>query len=306
MRDIYREVTEQIITELRNGVRPWIQPWSTTPGLNIPCNAVTERSYHGVNTLLLWIARHRRCPQPRFLTFKQALEAGGHVRKGERGRHVVFVKDLHPKKTEEEEEDNPRTIRILKTYTVFNVAQCDELPSTLTAPPKAPNPDRRDALIDEFIAATGAKIHEVSTETRAFYAPALDHIIVPAFGLFRGRSEYAAVVFHELVHWTAHPSRLDRQLDNRFGSKAAAAEELVAELGAAFLCAEFSIDGSVSHATYIQDYLKLLEDDPKAIFTTASKAQAAIDFLRQLILTETAAPTTVSDKQSSIREARHA
>jgi antirestriction protein ArdC len=287
MRDIYREVTDQIIAELKNGARPWAQPWSETPGLNVPCNAVTGRPYSGVNTLLLWIARHHGWPQPRFLTFNQAREANGHVRKGEHGRRVVFVKDL-VKKTEEDKED-PRVIRMLKTFTVFNIAQCDELPNTLTAPPKAPNLDRRDALIDEFIAATGAKIHEVSSETRAFYAPALDRIIVPAFGLFRGRSEYAAGLFHEIVHWTGASSRLDRQLADRFGQKVAAAEELIAELGAAFLCAEFSIDGSISHATYIHDYLKLLEDDPKAIFTAASKAQAAVDYLRQLILVETAA-----------------
>jgi len=291
MRDIYREVTEQIIAELKTGVRPWVQPWSETPGLNVPCNAITGRAYSGVNTLLLWTARRHGWLQPRFLTFNQAKEAGGHVRKGEHGRRVVFVKDLHPKEVEQEteQENTPRTVHMLKTYTVFNISQCAELPDKLTAPPKAPNPDRRAALIDEFIAATGAKIHEVSSETRAFYATTLDRIIVPAFGLFRGRAEYVVVLFHELIHWTGHPSRLNRQLDARFGSKAAAAEELIAELGAAFLCAEFSIDGSVSHAAYIQDYLKLLEDDPKAIFTAASKAQAAVDFLRQLILVETAA-----------------
>ena len=303
MTDIYKTVTDQIIAELKSGVRPWVQPWSQTPRLNIPANAVTGRPYSGVNTLLLWAARRNGWPQPRFLTFKQALEAGGHVRKGEHGRRVVFVKDLHVK---EPEEENSRVVCMLKTFTVFNIAQCDELPDTLTTPPKAPNPDQRNAVIDEFIAATGARIHELSSETRAFYAPGFDRIVVPAFGLFRGRAEYAVVVFHELIHWTAHPSRLDRQLNERFGSKTAAAEELIAELGAAFLCAEFSIDGSVSHATYIHDYLKLLEDDPKAIFTAASKAPAAVDFLRQRILAEPTASPTIMDEQSPIQEARYA
>jgi antirestriction protein ArdC len=119
MRDIYREVTEQIIAELKTGVRPWVQPWSETPGLNLPCNAITGRSYHGVNTLLLWIARRCGWPQPRFLTFKQALEAGGHVRKGEHGRHIVFVKDMIKRETEE---DEPYTIRMMKHFTVFNIA----------------------------------------------------------------------------------------------------------------------------------------------------------------------------------------
>jgi len=117
MRDIYREVTEQIIAELKTGVRPWVQPWSETPGLNVPCNAITGRAYSGVNTLLLWTARRHGWLQPRFLTFNQAKEAGGHVRKGEHGRRVVFVKDLHPKEVEQEteQENTPRTVHMLKT-----------------------------------------------------------------------------------------------------------------------------------------------------------------------------------------------
>jgi antirestriction protein ArdC len=283
MRDIYKTVTDQIVAELKAGVRPWIQPWSQTPGLNVPCNAVSGRAYSGVNTLLLWTARHHGWPQPRFLTFKQALEAGGHVRKGEHGQHVVFVKDLHVR---EPEEEDPRIVRMLRTYTVFNIAQCDGLPDSLTALPKGFNPDQRDMLVDEFIAATGAKISENTFKNVAAYIHAEDAIIMPAFGSFRGRVEYAATLFHELVHWTGHSSRLDRQLGARFGLKSKAAEELIAELGAAFLCAEFSIDGFIPHAAYIEDYLTLLKDDPKAIFTAASKAQAAVDFLRQQILAE--------------------
>jgi antirestriction protein ArdC len=293
MRDIYREVTEQIIVELKAGARPWIQPWSQTPGLNISANAVSGRPYSGVNTLLLWTARRHNWPQPRFLTFKQALEAGGHVRKGEHGQHVVFVKDLVRRSANEDEE--PGTIRMLKNYTVFNIAQCDELPDKLTAPPKAPNPDQRDVLIDEFIAATGAKIHESDVEDQASYCgDTLDLIHMPAFKFFHGRVEYCATLFHELVHWTGHPSRLDRQLGARFGLRSKAAEELIAELGAAFLCAEFSIDGFIPHAAYIQNYLELLEHDSKAIFTAASKAQAAVDFLRQQILAEPATAALVA------------
>jgi antirestriction protein ArdC len=284
MRDIYKEVTKQILAELANGARPWVRPWSQTPGLNIPANAVTGRPYSGVNTLLLWTTRRHGWPQPRFLTFKQALEAGGHVRKGEHGQHVVFVKDLHVREAEEE---NPRIVRMLRTYTVFNIAQCDELPGKLTASPKAPNPDQRDALIGEFVAATGAKIWEHDTEDEAYYSGGtLDHIAMPAFASFRGQAEYYATLFHELIHWTGHSSRLDRQLGARFGLRSRAAEELIAELGAAFLCAEFAIDGFIPHAAYIQNYLELLEDDPKAIFTAASKAQAAVDFLRQRVLAE--------------------
>src|SRR5262249_272878 len=242
---IYKEVTEQIVAELKNGVRPWVQPWSQTPGLNIPANAITGRPYSGVNTLLLWTARRNNWPQPRFLTFKQAREAGGHVRKGEHGHRVVFVKDLHVK---EPEEEDPHIVRMLKTFTVFNIAQCDELPDKLTAPPRAPNPDQRDALIDEFVTATDAKIWENDIEDAAYYTDALDTITIPTFKFFRGRTEYYATLFHELIHWTKHESRLNRQLGTRFGLCAQAAEELIAELGAAFLCAEFSIDGFIPHA----------------------------------------------------------
>src|SRR5215467_6939200 len=173
MRDIYKEVAEQIIAELKNGVRPWIQPWSRTPGLNIAANAVTGRPYSGVNQLLLWTARRHGWPQPRFLTFKQALETGGHVRRGEHGFRVYFVKDLQVKdagdNTAEELEDDTRHVRMLKQFVVFNIAQCNELPDKITAPPVPPNRDRRDALIDEFIAATGARIYECDTENEACY-----------------------------------------------------------------------------------------------------------------------------------------
>jgi antirestriction protein ArdC len=290
MRDIHREVTEQILTELKNGVRPWVQPWSLTPGLNVPANAITGRPYSGINTLLLWTTRRHGWPQPRFLTFKQALEAGGYVRKGEHGQRVVFVKDLHLKETEE---DNARIVRMLRNYTVFNVAQCDELPNKIIVLLDGPfNPDKRDTLVDEFIIATGAHFEEHDIEDRALYHYELDVICIPAFKSFRSKAQYAAAAFHELIHWTGHSSRLNRQLGARFGADAEAAEELVAELGASFLCAEFSIDGYVPHAAYIEHFLKLLNNDPKAIFTAASKAQAAVDFLRQKILTE---PEPVSD-----------
>jgi antirestriction protein ArdC len=285
MQNLYQAVTDQIVAELKAGTRPWIKPWSQTPGLNIPANAVSGRPYSGVNTLLLWTAR-RQGWQPRFLTFKRALEAGGHVRKGEHGYHIVFVKDLvHRSAAAEGEQEEEYRTRFLKSYVVFNVAQCEGLPDRLVAPPKGPNPDQRDALIDAFIAATGAKVCERDSEDEAWYGSS-DCIYLPAFKFFRGRAEYCATLFHELVHWTGHPSRLDRQLGTRFGLKSKAAEELIAELGAPFLCAEFSIDGFIPHAAYIENYLELLQDDSKAIFTAASKAQAAVDFLRQQILAE--------------------
>lgn len=279
-KDLHNDVTAKILEELKNGVRPWEVPWSQTPGCNVPGNAVTGRPYSGINVLLLWAARAQGWPQARFLTFKQAREAGGHVRAGEHGHRVVFVKDVTKRPDEGKGEDEASRYRMLKSYTVFNIAQCDDLPEHLRAAPKPSNPDQCDELICEFITAIGAKV-KATDEDRAYYTPSGDYIITPKFKSFRSYPHFAATLFHELIHWTGHKSRLNRQLGERFGLRARAAEEMIAELGAAFLCAEFSIDPVVPHAAYLKKYVELLEDDPRAIFTAAAKAQNAVDFLRQ-------------------------
>jgi antirestriction protein ArdC len=153
------------------------------------------------------------------------------------------------------------------------------------------NPDRRDADIDEFIAATGAKISEDRDAKEACYQHGYDLVTLPPFEAFRSKAQYYSTLFHELTHWTGHETRLGRRADLqlRFGPLSRAAEELVAELGAAFMCAEFSVDGFVPHAAYLEDYLGLLKSDTKAIFAAASRAQAAVDFLRELLLKEAAA-----------------
>jgi antirestriction protein ArdC len=227
---------------------------------------------------------------PRFLTFKQAQELGGTVRKGEHGFKVYFVKQLTAKRDEASADaaTDPRTFTMLREYTVFNVAQCDNLPARVlgAAAPKVRHSDERDATIDEFVAHSGADVREGAGE--AYYAPGVDFVSMPAFAAFRGACHFYATAFHELGHWTGHKSRLDRDLKNRFGTRAYAAEELVAEFCAAFLCAEFSIDGDLRHAGYIANWIELLKDDPRAFFTACSKAQAAADYLRQLALAEPA------------------
>lgn len=147
---------------------------------------------------------------------------------------------------------------------------------------KPRNRDQRDATIDEFLAASGATIREGFGE--AYYRPGADFISLPQFEAFRTAAHFYAVAFHELGHWTGHKSRLDRDLRHRFGERAYAAEELVAELCAAFLCAEFSIDGDLRHAGYLQSWIGLLKTDNRAFFTACSKAQAAADYLRGLAL----------------------
>jgi antirestriction protein ArdC len=284
-RDLYGEVTARIITELERGAAPWVKPWSATPGQNVPQNAVTNRPYSGCNVILLWLARNRGWATPRFLTFKQALELGGHVRKGEHGTKVYFVKQLQIKDSDREGGDT-RLVPMLREYTVFNVDQCENLPDGVKAGKlmRVRNPDTRDILADEFLLSTGADIREGHGE--ALYVPSGDFISMPAFEAFKGSDHFYNVAFHELTHWTGHKSRLDRDLKNRFGSRDYAAEELVAELGAAFLCAEFGFDGDVRNAGYIASWIELLKADKRAFFTACSKASKAADYLRRLALAE--------------------
>jgi antirestriction protein ArdC len=225
---------------------------------------------------------------PRYLTFKQALESGGHVRKGERGTRVYFVKQLKVRDKDKDDDTATRVVPMLREYTVFNVDQCEELPERILAPcPVTPrNSDERNATIDEFLAHTGANIQEGFGE--AYYRVGADVISLPRFEAFKGAAHFYSTAFHELGHWTGHKSRLARDLRHRFGERAYAAEELVAELCSAFLCAEFSIDGDLRHAGYIQNWIGLLKADSRAFFTACSKAQAAADFLRGLALVEPA------------------
>lgn len=281
-RDLYSDVTARILAELEAGAAPWVKPWSATPGQNVPCNAATGRPYSGCNVILLWLTRGRGWPTPRFLTFKQAIEAGGNVRKGEHGTRVVFVKQLRVIDKNSAE----GVVPMMREYTVFNVAQCDGLPDGIVAgkPQRVRNPDSRDTLADEFLGSTGADIREGMGE--AYYVPSKDFISMPAFPAFRGADHFYNVAFHELTHWTGAKGRCDRDLSARFGNAAYAAEELIAELGAAFLAAEFGFDGDVRHAGYIATWIKLLKADKRAFITAASKAQAAADFLRELAIAE--------------------
>lgn len=283
MRNLYDEVSERIAHQLETGAPPWIKPWSSTPGRNVPQNAVTGHRYSGCNVILLWIASSRGWSSPRFLTFKQALSVGGCVRKGEHGTKVYFVKFLYKKgETMRDGRVATNNVTMLREYTVFNVEQCDGLPDKVTtgdAGVTSRNPGERDATIDEFVAATGAKVEENGVN-EACYVPSQDFIKMPSFVRFNHAATFYGTLFHELGHWTAHKDRCARDLGGRFGDKRYAAEELIAELTAAFMCAEFSIDGELRHAGYIQHWITLLRDDSKAFFTAASAAQKAADYLR--------------------------
>lgn len=286
-RDLYAEVSLRIVAELEQGAAPWIKPWSVTAGQNVPQNAITNRAYSGCNVILLWLARNRGWPTPRFLTFKQAIDARGNVRKGEHGTKVYFVKQLQIKDGDAEK-TNTRLVPMLREYTVFNVAQCENLPESVKAgkPMRVRNLDMRDALADEFLRSTRADIREGHGE--ALYVPSHDFISMPAFEAFKGADHFYNTAFHELTHWTGHKLRLDRDLKHRFGERAYAAEELVAELGAAFLCAEFGFDGDVRNAGYIASWIELLKADKRAFFTACNRASKAAEYLRGLALSDPA------------------
>jgi antirestriction protein ArdC len=196
------------------------------------------------------------------------------------------VKQLQDRDQGADDTASTRLVPMMREYTVFNVDQCDNLPdSVITVKPmRVRNPDTRDELADAFLHSTRADIREGSGE--AFYVPSRDFISMPAFAGFKGANHFYNVAFHELLHWSGHKSRLDRDLKNRFGSRSYAAEELIAELGAAFLCAEFGFDGDVRNAGYIGNWIELLKADKRAFFTACRHASKAADYLRGLALAE--------------------
>jgi antirestriction protein ArdC len=281
-RDLYAEVTDQIVSALETGTAPWIKPW-TSRAAGLPCNAVTGRPYRGINVLLLSMASAAAgYPTDEWCTFKQALDAGTPVRKGEKATRIYFFKKLEIRgdaQPEGGEEAGAKVIPMLREYCVFNVAQLSgELPGATKPEPK---PFAGDAAVDAFIEATGARF--VPGGDRAFYSPAHDVIGMPAREAFRSAPDYYATKLHELTHWTGHASRCDRlQKNARFGDQAYAFEELIAEMGAAFLCAGLGIEGKLQHANYIASWIKVLKEDKRAIFRASSMAQKACDFLEGL------------------------
>ena len=274
LHELYAQVTSTIIKDLERGVATWVKPWkSGAKGGIMPYNAATGRQYRGINIPILWHARQTRgYPTAGWLTYKQALPLDAHVRKGEVGTTVVFTRQLTIR--ESKEDDKEHRISMLKTYTVFNEAQIDGLPRT----PQAEVLESTDEDAVAFINATQARINHGGD--RAYYMPTMDLVWLPSPDNFESYEHYLATALHELAHWSGAKHRLNRQLNNRFGTQAYGAEELVAELSAAFLCAQLNIEGKLRHAEYIANWLELLREDPRAIFTAASKASQAADFLR--------------------------
>lgn len=282
--DIYSRITDQIVAALEQGVKPWTQPWNAAHEAGPVSRPLRHNGqpYAGINVLTLWAsAMERHFAAPVWMTFKQAIELGGHVRKGEKGSPVVYADKMVKTEQDSQGQDEERVIPFLKAYIVFNIGQIEDLPAHYYATANSePNPDERDANAEAFFARTAADIRH--SGNGAFYVPSLDFIQMPPFETFRDAQGYYATLAHECTHWTRHKSRLDRDLGRKaFGDEGYAREELVAELGAAFLCADLglALEDRADHAAYIGSWLKVLKNDKRAIFTAAAHAQRATDYL---------------------------
>ncbi len=283
--DIYQRVTDQIVAELEKGVRPWFKPWNgehAAGRITRPLRA-NGIPYRGINILMLWAsATEKGFAAPLWLTYKQAQELGGQVRKGEKGSLVVYANTIT--RTEQDAdtgEDLERQIPFMKGYTVFNAEQVEGLPAHFYAlQERTLDPVARIEKADSFFATTGADIRHGGNQ--AYYTITEDRVQMPPFEAFRDAESYYATLAHEMTHWTRHSSRLDRDFGRkRWGDAGYAQEELVAELGAAFVCADLDLTPEIraDHASYIASWLKALKDDKRAIFTAAAHAQRAADYL---------------------------
>lgn len=289
--DVYTRVTDRIVADLEKGVRTWLKPWSAEhatdrlPSLPLRSCGTT---YRGVNVLLLWgEAMDKGYTAPQWMTYKQAEALNAHVRKGEHGALVVYADRFNKTEANDKGEEVEHSIPFMKGYAVFNVEQIEGLPAHYYTP-TAPRDDSRALELieeaEEFFSTTGATFRHGGN--RAFYAPAADFIQLPPADAFRDAESYAATKAHELIHWTGNSARMAREFGKRFGDQAYAFEELVAELGSAFLCADLGItpETRADHAAYLAHWLEVLKGDKRAIFTAAAHAQRAADFLHALVM----------------------
>ena len=286
--DIYTRITNQIVADLEQGVRPWLKPWNAEHAAGRITRPLRHNGipYQGINVIMLWSAAVASgYAAPIWMTFKQARELGAHVRKGEKGNLVVYANTVTKTEIDTntgEEED--RAIPFMKGYTVFNIEQIEDLPAQFYAPAEPRlDPVQRIDHAEAFFASTRADIRHGGN--RAYYSVTDDYVQMPPFETFRDAESYYATLAHEITHHTRHPSRLDRDFGRkRWGDEGYAMEELVAELGSAFLAADLDLtpEPRDDHAAYIGSWLKALKNNKRAIFTAASHAQRAADYLAGL------------------------
>jgi len=286
--DIYQKITDEIIAALEQGCIPWIRPWRNGEPV-FPVNIASGRAYNGINIPLLWHSADKNgYENDRWLTFHQALQAGGNVRKGEK---ATFAALYLPKERELLDKDGtPRLnddgtpqiaqFAILREFRLFNVAQCEGLPASFLAPAVQMNAPLETAENIKVYSGVSV-IHR--QQNQAFYYPARDNIVLPHPAQFNSQEDYYSTLLHELTHATGHKSRLDREGITagtaRFGNAYYAFEELVAEMGSAFLCAHTGIPSRLQHASYIDSWLKVLREDNRGIIRASGQARRACEWL---------------------------
>lgn len=282
-RNIYAEITDRILSELEAGRAPWVQPWATaTAAVGMPFNAVSGRRYSGINILSLWHAiAERRFAGHGFVTFRQARELGGFVRRGEVGTDIIYTRRVATRDERRNAADEGRearaTIPFLRHFTVFALEQCDGLPPDLAGAALPHDPALIVPAADALIRATAADFRIGGPS--AFYSPTHDYVQVPRPQDFFEPINWHRTAFHELAHWSGHPSRLDRDQAGAFGSPEYGREELVAEMAGAFVCASLGIRPTVRHSDYLGSWLDILREDNRAILRAASAASRAADYL---------------------------
>jgi antirestriction protein ArdC len=301
---LYQEITDRIICELEQGRLPWVQPWSADARsvkapLGLPKNAATGRAYSGINILILWCAvEERGFTGQNWLTFRQALKLGAHVKKGEKGTTVVYADRFIPYREREraaEDGDEAAAIPFLKRFTVFNADQIEDLPADLVS---APTPLPENLILpqaEDLLRATGADIRIGGN--RACYIPSGDYIQLPPPSSFFEPINFHRTALHELGHWSGAKHRLNRDQSGSFGSSSYAYEELVAECCGAFLCAELSIVPTVRHSDYLACWVDVLREDIRAIIRAASAASKAADYLLAFRDAAAVRPTSAEDRQ---------
>jgi len=280
-RDLYQEVTDKIVAALEKGVAPWVRPWRKLGAQGDLRNAATDRPYSGVNVMLLSLAMDvGGYDDPRWLTFRQTLKLGGSVRKGEKGTLVVLWKPIEVCAANADGKKRTKTVPVLRHYTVFNVRQCDGLDLPPNGFDLLPEP-QRDKTCEAFLKSTGADIRHGGSEALYRRRPH-EYVQLPQPKAFADMGAYYATAFHELVHWTGDEARCARTFGKRFGDDAYALEELVAEIGSAFCCRRFQVDGTLRHPEYLHSWLTVLKSDRHAITRAASMARKACEHLAAL------------------------
>ena len=284
--DVYRRITNQIIADLEKGVKSWTKPWKggdANSRITMPRRHSGEQ-YQGINILSLWASSMKQeFSSATWMTFKQAKEIGGHILKGEKGSLVVYANTMNRSEENDKGEEIEYQIPYMKGYTVFNVEQIEGLPEDYYDKPEiTANPVERIERAEKFFSDTGANIHNGGHQ--AFYTVQHDYVKLPYIEAFTDAENYYATLAHEITHWTRHPDRLDRDLGRKaWGDEGYAEEELVAELGASFICADLGIklEDREDHSAYIASWLEVLKNDKRAIFRAAAHAQRAVNYLHE-------------------------